>query len=272
MVTRLVSSKPLLVGGTASHAGKSFVATAICRLLKRRGGGRRPFPPVAMQNMSLNSYPCADGGEIGRALLLRAEACGLDPVSDMNPVLLKPNGNMSSQVVLNGKVWKNLSARDYYEHTDFLLTRVLEAYERLAGQYDYIVMEGAGSIAEMNLRHRDIVNLGLARKVGAPVLVVADIDRGGVFASVVGTYCLLPPDERAMIRSFAVNRFRGDGSLFEDGVKILEERSGSRCLGVFPMLEDALIDEEDGVSLDGPRRVGIVPHCDPTISPHFSNF
>ena len=238
----------MLVGGTASHAGKSFVATAICRLLKRRGFKVAPFKA---QNMSLNSYPCADGGEIGRAQVVQAEACGLDPVSDMNPVLLKPNGNMSSQVVVNGKVWKNLSARDYYEHTDFLFSRVMEAYERLAGQYEYIVMEGAGSIAEMNLRHRDIVNLGLATKVGAPVLVVADIDRGGVFASVVGTYCLLPPDERGLLRSFAVNRFRGDPRLFDDGVKILEQKTGSPCLGVFPMLEGASLDAEDSVSLDG---------------------
>jgi adenosylcobyric acid synthase len=272
MVTRLVRAKALLVGGTASHAGKSFVATAICRLLKRRGVKVAPFKA---QNMSLNSYPCADGGEIGRAQVVQAEACGLDPVSDMNPVLLKPNGNMSSQVVLNGKVWKNLSARDYYEHTDFLFTRVLEAYERLAGEYEYIVMEGAGSIAEMNLRHRDIVNLGLAKKVGAPVLMVADIDRGGVFASVVGTYCLLPPEERSLVRSFAVNRFRGDPSLFNDGVKILEQKTFSRCLGVFPMLEGASIDAEDSVSLDG-RGVSDCPDRSSRIAilqfPRISNF
>ena len=240
-------AKSMLVGGTASHVGKSFVATAICRTLRRRGVRVAPFKA---QNMSLNSYPCRDGGEIGRAQVVQAEACGLDPVSDMNPVLLKPNGNMSSQVVVNGKVWKNLSARDYYEHTDFLRRRVLDAYERLASQYEYIVMEGAGSIAEMNLRQRDLVNLGIAKRVGAPALLVADIDRGGVFASVVGTYCLLPPEERALVRSFAVNRFRGDPSLFEDGVTILEEKTGSACLGVFPLLEDGRIDEEDSVALD----------------------
>ncbi len=261
-------AKSMLVGGTASHVGKSFVATAICRTLRRRGVSVAPFKA---QNMSLTSYPCRDGGEIGRAQVVQAEACGLDPVSDMNPVLLKPNGNMSSQVIVNGKVWKNLSARDYYEHTDFLLDRVLDAYERLASQYDYIVMEGAGSIAEMNLRQRDLVNLGIARRVGAPVLLVADIDRGGVFASVVGTYCLLPPEERAMVRSFAVNRFRGDPSLFEDGVKILEERTGSRCLGVFPLLENTRIDEEDSVALDrrsvpGASRIAILQF------PRISNF
>jgi adenosylcobyric acid synthase len=240
-------AKSMLVGGTASHVGKSFVATAICRTLKRRGIRVAPFKA---QNMSLNSYPCRDGGEIGRAQVAQAEACGLDPVSDMNPVLLKPNGNMSSQVIVNGKVWKNLSARDYYEHTDFLRSRVLEAYERLASQYEYIVMEGAGSIAEMNLRERDLVNLEMAQTVGAPVLLVADIDRGGVFASVVGTYCLLPPEDRAMVRSFAVNRFRGDPSLFEDGVKMLEEKTDSPCLGVFPLLENAHLDAEDSVALD----------------------
>jgi adenosylcobyric acid synthase len=258
----------MLVGGTASHVGKSFVATAICRALRRRGIRVAPFKA---QNMSLNSYPCRDGGEIGRAQVAQAEACGLDPVSDMNPVLLKPNGNMSSQVIVNGKVWKTLSARDYYEHTDFLRGRVLDAYERLASQYEYIVMEGAGSIAEMNLRQRDLVNLGIAKRVGAPVLLVSDIDRGGVFASVVGTYCLLPPEERALVRSFAVNRFRGDPSLFEDGVNILEEKTSSPCLGVFPLLENTRIDEEDSVALDrrgsrGTSRIAIVQF------PRISNF
>jgi adenosylcobyric acid synthase len=261
-------AKSMLVGGTASHVGKSFVATAICRTLRRRGISVAPFKA---QNMSLNSYPCRDGGEIGRAQVVQAEACGLDPVSDMNPVLLKPNGNMSSQVIVNGKVWKNLCARDYYEHTDFLLGRVLDAYERLASRYEYIVMEGAGSIAEMNLRQRDLVNLGIAKRVGAPVLLVADIDRGGVFASVVGTYFLLPPEERALVRSFAVNRFRGDPSLFEDGVKILEEKTGSPCLGVFPLLENTHIDEEDSVALDrrgmhGTSRIAILQF------PRISNF
>ena len=261
-------AKSMLVGGTASHVGKSFVATAICRTLKRRGVKVAPFKA---QNMSLNSYPCRDGGEIGRAQVAQAQACGLDPMSDMNPVLLKPNGNMSSQVIVNGKVWKNLSARDYYEHTDFLRERVLGAFERLASQYEYIVMEGAGSIAEMNLRERDLVNVGMAKTVGAPVLLVADIDRGGVFASVVGTYCLLPPEDRAMVRSFAVNRFRGDPSLFDDGVKILEEKTGSPCIGVLPLLEDARLDEEDSVALDrngarGTSRIAILQF------PRISNF
>ena len=260
-------AKSMLVGGTASHVGKSFVATAICRTLRRRGVSVAPFKA---QNMSLNSYPCRDGGEIGRAQVVQAEACGLDPVSDMNPVLLKPNGNMSSQVIVNGKVWKNLSARDYYEHTEFLRSRVLEAYDRLASQYEYIVMEGAGSIAEMNLRQRDLVNLGIAKQVGARVLLVADIDRGGVFASVVGTYCLLPPEERKLVRSFGVNRFRGDPALFEDGVNLLEEKTGSPCLGVFPMLENAHIDEEDSVALDrripGTSRIAILQF------PRISNF
>jgi adenosylcobyric acid synthase len=264
-------AKSMLVGGTASHVGKSFMATAICRMLRRRGVRVAPFKA---QNMSLNSYPCRDGGEIGRAQVVQAEACGLDPASDMNPVLLKPNGNMSSQVVVNGKVWKNLSARDYYEHSDFLRGRVLDAYERLASQYEYIVMEGAGSIAEMNLRQRDLVNLGIAKRVGAPVLLVADIDRGGVFASIVGTYCLLAPEERAIVRSFAVNRFRGDPALFEEGVNILEEKTGSPCLGVFPLLENTRIDEEDSVALDGrggSRASGVAILQFPRIS-NFTDF
>jgi adenosylcobyric acid synthase len=224
--------------------------------------------------MSLNSYPCRGGGEIGRAQVAQAEACGLDPVSDMNPILLKPNGNMSSQVIVNGKVWKNLSARDYYEHTDFLREHVLDAYERLASQYEYIVMEGAGSIAEMNLLQRDLVNLGIAKSVGAPVLLVADIDRGGVFPSVVGTYCLLSPEDRATVRSFAVNRFRGDPALFEDGVKILVEKTGSPCIGVFPLLEYVRLDEEDSVALDrhGARGIsGIAILQFPRIS-NFTDF
>ncbi|MFN3324701.1 MAG: cobyric acid synthase [Bryobacteraceae bacterium] len=242
-----MAAKSILIGGTASHVGKSWTATAICRWLRRRGISVAPFKA---QNMSLNSYPCRTGGEIGRAQVAQAEACGLEPVSDMNPILLKPNSSMGSQVVVDGKVWRNLSAREYYQHHDFLLERVLAAFRRLASEYEFIVIEGAGSIAEMNLRATDLVNLGLARRIGAPVLLVADIDRGGVFASIVGTLALLDPDEAALVRSFAVNRFRGDPSLFADGVRFLEQRTARPCLGVFPWI-DAPLDDEDSVSLEG---------------------
>jgi adenosylcobyric acid synthase len=168
----------------------------------------------------------------------------------MNPILLKPTADAGCQVVVDGKVWKNLSARHYYEHRDFLWNRAMAAYERLAARFECVVIEGAGSVAEINLRDRDIVNLPFATAVGARGLLVADIDRGGVFASVAGTFCLLTNPERQLLRSFAINRFRGDRSLFCDGVQFLENRTGRPCLGVFPMARDIEIHEEDGVALD----------------------
>lgn len=240
-------AKPLMIGGTTSHAGKSWMTTAICRHLRQRGFRVAPFKA---QNMSNNSYPCVGGGEIGRAQVAQAEACGLEPHPDFNPILLKPTSDMGSQVVLHGQVWKNLRAREYYTHFDYLFGEVLAAYERLAARFDYVVMEGAGSIAELNLKSRDLVNLNLARAVGAPALLVSDIDRGGIFAAIIGTISLLEPEERALVRAFAVNRFRGDPALFEDGVRILEQKSGKPCLGVFPYLREFTIDEEDGVSVE----------------------
>jgi adenosylcobyric acid synthase len=186
----------------------------------------------------------------------QAEACGLEPHPDFNPILLKPTSDMGSQVVLHGKVWKNLRAREYYTHFDELFGEVMAAYERLAARFDYVVMEGAGSVAELNLKSRDLVNLNLARAVGAPALLVSDIDRGGIFAAIIGTIGLLEPEERALVRAFAVNRFRGDPGLFEDGVRMLEEKSGKPCLGVFPYLREFTIDEEDGVSVEDRGSMG----------------
>ncbi len=253
-----------MVAGTASHVGKSWMATAICRSLARKGVRVAPFKA---QNMSNNSYPCAAGGEIGRAQVAQAQACFLDPEPDMNPILLKPNSDSGSQVVVNGKVWRTLPAREYYEQFPYLLTQVLEAHARLASRYDFLVMEGAGSITELNLKNTDLVNMGLATRLNIPVLLTADIDRGGVFASLVGTFALLDPCERALVRSFAVNRFRGDPSLFESGVQILEDRTGKPCLGVFPHLRDAALDAEDSVSFQGgaDSRTAIVAF------PHISN-
>ncbi len=236
-----------MIGGTTSHAGKSWMTTAICRHLRQRGFRVAPFKA---QNMSNNSYPCPGGGEIGRAQVAQAEACGLEPHPDFNPILLKPTSDRGSQVVLHGQVWQDLAARDYYTHFDYLFGEVIKAYERLAARYDYVVMEGAGSIAELNLKSRDLVNLNLARAVQAPVLLVSDIDRGGIFASIIGTINLLEPAERDLVRAFAVNRFRGDPTLFEDGVRMLEERSGKPCLGVFRYLREYTIDEEDGVAVE----------------------
>lgn len=265
-----MKTRALMVGGTASHVGKSWVATAICRSLVRRGYRVAPFKA---QNMSNNSYPCQAGGEIGRAQIEQAQACFLQPEPDMNPILLKPNSDTGSQVVLNGKVWKTLSAREYYHHFPFLLEQVTDAYNRLAARYDFIVIEGAGSIAELNLKGTDLVNLGLAMRIGAPVLLVADIDKGGIFASVTGTFALLEARECALVRGFAINRFRGDPSLFQNGVDILESCTGKPCLGVFPYLQNAGLDEEDAVSLE---------RCEKPFStnssvailrfPHISNF
>lgn len=247
-----MAARSLFVGGTTSHAGKSWMTSAICRYLKNRGLRVAPFKA---QNMSNNSFPATDGGEIGRAQAAQAAACGIEPTTDMNPILLKPESNCGSQVVLNGRVWRRLSASAYYEHFDFLLNRALDSYARLASRYEYIVIEGAGSVAEVNLRHRDLVNFGLATRVNAPALLVADIDRGGVFASLIGTAGLLREDELALLRSFAVNRFRGDISLFSSGVAFLEEQLGKPCLGVFPWA-DIDLDEEDGVAIQGIRRTG----------------
>ena len=262
-----MSAIPIFIGGTGSSVGKSWVATAICRYLLRLGHRVAPFKA---QNMSNNSAVCADGAEIGRAQAAQAEACGLEPHTDMNPILLKPTGVLGSQVVLNGRVWRNLSARDYYSHFDSLLKEVLAAYSRLSEKFDFIVIEGAGSITELNLKHHDLVNLGLAKRLQARSILVADIDRGGVFASVVGTFQLLEPAESALVRSFLVNRFRGDRSLFQDGVRILQEKTSKPCLGVFPHVADLDLDPEDSLNLEdrpaGRGGVAIVR------LPHLSNF
>src|SRR5687767_4316943 len=195
------------------------MATAICAWLRGKGVAVAPFKA---QNMSNNSYPCRSGGEIGRAQVAQAEACGLEPEPAMNPILLKPSGNGTSQVVVNGRVWKTLSARDYYAHASELREKVLDAYDDLASRFEAIVIEGAGSVTELNLRDHDLVNLGLATSVRAPWLLVADIERGGVFGSVIGTTTLLTAAERSLFRGFAINKFRGDVTLFEEGVRILE--------------------------------------------------
>jgi adenosylcobyric acid synthase len=248
-------NRAILVGGTSSNAGKSLMATAICAWLRERGMSVAPFKA---QNMSNHSYPCHGGGEIGRAQVAQAEACGLEPETSMNPVLLKPNGDGTSQVILNGRLWKTLPARGYYEHAEFLTRHVLSAYADLARRFDVIVIEGAGSVSELNLRRFDLVNLGLATRIGAPWILVADIERGGVFASVIGSVSLLTPEERALFRGFMINKFRGDLSLFEDGTQLLEQRTQSPCLGVFPFTDDLDVDAEDSLSLN--RRS---PHAAP---------
>src|SRR5690242_3859605 len=228
------------------------MATAICRWLARQGCRVAPFKA---QNMSNNSYPCSSGGEIGRAQVAQAQACLLEPEPDMNPILLKPNSDTGSQVVVHGKVWETLGAREYYAHFPFLLERVLESYDRLSSRFDFIVLEGAGSITELNLKNTDLVNLGLATRLKVPVMLTADIDRGGVFASVVGTFELLDDRERRLVRSFAINRFRGDPTLFGDGTRILEERTSASCIGVFPYLPNVQLDAEDSIAFEADGRL-----------------
>jgi adenosylcobyric acid synthase len=245
-------ARPIFVGGTSSNAGKSWMTTAMCAWLRRRGVRVTPFKA---QNMSNHSYPCRCGGEIGRAQVAQAEACGLEPEPAMNPILLKPNGNGTSQVIVNGRVWKTLPARGYYEYYDELLAHVLSAYEDLASRFDVIVIEGAGSVSELNLRAFDLVNLGLVTRIRAPWVLVADIERGGVFGSVFGTVSLLTPEERGLFRGFLINKFRGDMTLFDEGRRLLEARTGAPCLGVFPYAEDLRVDAEDSLALvRGPRK------------------
>jgi adenosylcobyric acid synthase len=237
---------PLFIGGTASHVGKSWFTAAFCRLLHRRGFRVAPFKA---QNMSNNSFPCVEGGEIGRAQAMQAEACGLPPMADMNPVLLKPHSATGSQVVRLGKVWRSIEAADYYQHSAQLMEVALKSYARLASQFDRVVCEGAGSVAEVNLAGRDFTNLRFAQAVSAKAILVADIERGGVFGSLVGTMDLLPLEHRALIGAFAVNRFRGDPRLFDDGVAFLEDRLRIPCLGVFPFAPEIRLDEEDSVAI-----------------------
>jgi adenosylcobyric acid synthase len=267
MGTTMKSS--LMIVGTASHAGKSILVTALCRIFSERGVRVAPFKS---QNMALNSYVCRDGSEIGRAQVAQAEAAGVEPEADMNPILLKPANSRQMQVVLHGRVYGTMSAGEYYEQKAFFLEKSLESFHRLASKFDVILLEGAGSAAEVNLKNRDIVNLPFARAVGSPALLVADIDRGGVFASVVGTFAVLENEERDLIRGFVINRFRGDVRLFDGGPEFLEGRTGRPCLGVLPYIESLRIDQEDSVSLegharrDGAFRIGVIR------LPHISNY
>jgi adenosylcobyric acid synthase len=247
-----MTARVLMVQGTASSAGKSLLVTALCRIFAQDGVRVAPFKA---QNMALNSFVTPEGHEIGRSQAVQAEACGIPPHVDMNPVLLKPEGEARSQVILMGRPWKSLPAVDYYERKQILWEQVTAALARLRERYDLLVIEGAGSPAEINLQESDIVNMAVALHADAPVLLVGDIDRGGVFASLLGTLMLVEAEERQLIKGLVINKFRGDVRLLESGLEMLEERAGMPVLGVVPYLHDLHIAEEDSVALDGTQAV-----------------
>lgn len=240
-----MTAKTLMIQGTTSDAGKSAVVTGLCRLLARRGVRVAPFKP---QNMALNSAVTVDGGEIGRAQAVQAEAAGLEPHTDMNPVLLKPNTDIGAQVIIHGRVVTNLDASAYHDYKPVAMEAVLASYERLCHAYDVILVEGAGSPAEINLRANDIANMGFAEAVDCPVWLLGDIDRGGVFAHLVGTLALLSGSEQARIQGFIINRFRGDIALLKPGLAWLEQHTGKPVLGVLPYLQNLYLEAEDSLA------------------------
>ncbi|MDI3316884.1 MAG: cobyric acid synthase [Bacillota bacterium] len=267
-------ARTLMVQGTGSGVGKSFLVTGLCRLFAQAGLRVAPFKA---QNMSLNAWVAADGGEMARAQAVQAEAAGVEPRVEMNPILLKPKGDGVSQVILRGRPLGDLGAGALWAEGERLWAAVAEALDRLREAFDLVVIEGAGSPAELNLRRHDLANMRVAGAAGAPVLLVGDIERGGIFAALLGTLDLLPPEERRRVRGLVVNKFRGDLRLFEDGVRILEERGGVPVVGVLPRLE-VEIEPEDALDLGG-RAAWTAPAAEPgtleiavVLHPHLSNF
>ena len=262
-------AKNIMLQGTMSNVGKSFLTAALCRIFRQDGYSVAPFKS---QNMALNSFITSDGAEIGRAQALQAEAAGIEPSALMNPILLKPTTDVGSQVIVNGKVRGNMRAADYFLRKKELIPDIMSAYNELASQHDIIVIEGAGSPVELNLKADDIVNMGLAELVKSPVLLVGDIDRGGVFAQLIGTLELLENSERDKVKGLVVNKFRGDISLFHDGIDILEQRSRKKVAGVIPYIscdiedEDSLSDKLRTRTTDGVIDIAVI-HL-----PKISNF
>ncbi len=240
-----MTAKTLMIQGATSDAGKSAVVTGLCRVLARRGVRVVPFKP---QNMALNSAVTVDGGEIGRSQAVQAQAAGLEPHTDMNPILLKPNTDIGAQVIVHGRALANMDARTYHGYKPVALQAALQSHARLSRAYELILVEGAGSPAEINLRENDVANMGFAEAVDCPVWLVGDIDRGGVFAHLVGTLAVLAASEQARIQGFIINRFRGDRGLLEPGLRWLEQRTGKPVLGVLPYLHGLHLEAEDSLS------------------------
>ena len=231
----------IMIQGTMSNAGKSLLCAGLCRIFKQDGYKVAPFKS---QNMALNSFITDKGLEMGRAQVVQAEAAGIEPEVSMNPILLKPTNDVGSQVIVNGEVLGNMSARDYFKYKKELIPDVMKAFHKLEENYDIIVIEGAGSPAEINLKENDIVNMGLAKMVDAPVLLVGDIDRGGVFAQLLGTLLLLEEDEKERVKGLIINKFRGDKTILDPGIEMLEEKGNVPVIGVTPYLHVEIEDED----------------------------
>lgn len=237
----------LMVQGTTSDAGKSVLVAGLCRVLARKGIKVAPFKP---QNMALNSAVTSDGGEIGRAQAVQAQACNVEPTVHMNPILLKPNSDTGAQVIIQGRALSNMEATSYHDYKKVAMDSVMDSFGRLKSNFQSVMIEGAGSPAEINLRAHDIANMGFAEKADVPVIIVADIDRGGVFAHLVGTLDLLSATEQARVKGFVINRFRGDIKLLESGLDWLEERTGKPVIGVIPFLHGLNLEAEDAITAD----------------------
>jgi len=260
-----------MVQGTGSHVGKSLVVTAFCRVFQQKGYRVAPFKA---QNMALNSFVTEDGGELGRAQVVQAEAAGVEPSVDMNPILIKPQSDIGAQIIIQGRVVGNYSSIEYHQYKRKAIKSVRESYHRLAKKFDLIIIEGAGSPAEINLKKHDIVNMKVAQMANAPVLMVSDIDRGGVFASLIGTLELLTTIERARIKGFIINKFRGDINLLKPGLTFLKKKTGVKVVGVIPFFKDIYLPDEDSIALEKKGSPNRTEGVDIAVIqlPHISNF